>query len=688
MIGHVLIALLLHPMVGAAVPAAAPRTTLDQRPRRTDTQVFFTFLIHGDDSSNPDQSASVVRRLLDLMDGHHLPAELVVTAPVADAWHATAGDLVERVRRGPHVVSYTYGPPHPVCFPGEPNRRLVSLDRTQRRAALRRLETHGWDPTTGEVNASGSGGYARVKEVFGQAPGAVLPDATTPLLRDDHLAVLRDLGARVVDLGADQPPSDRHPLQWRDGLLVRPCDVDLTTVARRRTRRNPRRDRGLYWWNHAGQDLLGDPTHRLRGHLQRMPPDRICFAQIGIHDYDVYALFVPWWLIYYETWHVGRVRRPPFTVPPRLRRRTYREHDADGQQAIWQAYEKVVSTVARNAQIRVVTSRDLVAMVAGPPDDADTGLVPARLVLPPKDTWTPPPPGEIPPTPQTRLLTAVFLQAEPSRAFVTDEAYFRAKARLCEELAELLHRHDARLTVQADVELALGAQTFDKDLIRRLREKHGVEFSLRTPLRPQPGTPLDQFLGELRRRKETFEGMGSGPVTDLCGGFDLEDPWVLARLGFRTQSAMRNPFTGRSCGRFYVHPWRVSKASPLTDEVTWARPDAEGPIVFLPGQGTFGPRSVRTLRERIYPSLARALGAAQVARPNTWYFLTHVDSFRSLRGASLADYMAGPEHQEHLKVYEKILNELFDPLVKKKYVRWATPSEMHKSFLWWDQHRF
>ena len=623
-----------------------------------------------------------------MLDARRLPAELVVSVPVAEAWQATSHDLIERLRRGTHAISYVCRAPHPVCFPGAPNRRLAAMPRAQRLDVIRRLETHGWDPTSGEPNQTGTGGYRLVKETFGQTPWAVAANATSDALRDDHLAVLRELGARVVSLDPAPATPARSPLCWRGGMLVRPCDMDLTTIGGPRARRRRRHDRGLYWWNHAGQDLLGRPTYRLRQYLQRAVPERVYFGLVGIHDYDTYSLTVPWWRIYYERWHSLKPLKPPFAITPMRGRRMFRERDKATEQAIWRAYEEIVTTVARNAQIRVVTSREWMSLVAGPPDDAPDRLVPARIVLPPHDTWPQPVATDIPAEPRGRLLAGLFLQAPPNRAFVTDASYFRAKARVCEELADMCKRHGARLTVQADVELALGAEAFDPGLIRRLHDRYAVEFSLRTALRQEPGTELEQFLGELRTRKEKFEAMGSGPITDLCGGFDLEDPWVLAPLGFRTQSAMRNPFTGRSCGRFYVHPWRVSKASPLTDEVRWARADPESPIVFLPGQGTFGPRSARTLRERVYPSLVRALNAAQVARANTWYGLTHVDSFRSTEGRSLTDYMASPEHQRHLQVYDKTLTELFDPLVQKKYVRWATPSEMHKAAIWWDRHRF
>ena len=689
MIGPSVSALVL-PLTIALASAPAPhlRTSLDQRTRRSDTQVYFSFIVYGDDFCNPDESAAVVRRLLDLFDANQLPAEFVVSAAVAAAWQATSGDVVERLRRGPYTVSYVCRPPHPVCFPGELNRRLAKRTGVQRRDALRQLETHGWDPTTGEANTSGVGGYSLVKEIFGRAPWAVVPNATSDQLRDDHVAVLRELGARVVTLDTSLPPNGPNPIRWHSGLLVRPFDFDLTTVGPRRRGRNRKRNRWAWWWHHAGRDLLGDPAYRLRQHMQRTVPGRVYFGLIRVHDHDFYAKMTPWWRIYYGSWRSLRARKPPFAFTHRGRKQPYRECDTAQKQAIWRAYEKLVSAVARNAQIRAVTSRELVAMVAHPPADSEARLVPARVVLPPKDTWTQPVPTEMPAKAQTRLLIGLFLQAQPSQSFVTNEAYFRAKARLCEELAEMLAKHGARLTVQADVELAHGAETFDPEFIRRLHDKHQVEFSLRTDLRPVPGTSLDHVLRELKRRKETFEQMGSGPITDLCGGFDLDDPSVLAPLGFRTQTAMRNPYTRRSYGRFYVHPWRVSKASPWCDEVTWARPDPEGKIVFLPGQGTFGPRTARTLRDRIYPSLVHALNVAKVAHANTWYALTHVDSFRSTRGLSLTEYMASPEHRQHLAVYEKVLAELFDPLVKQKYVRWATPSEMYKSFLWWDRHRF
>ena len=72
---------------------AARPTILDQRTRRTDTQLYFSFVVICDDYANPEQSASVVRRLADLFDRHRLPAEFVISAPFSTWQRVIEGKL-------------------------------------------------------------------------------------------------------------------------------------------------------------------------------------------------------------------------------------------------------------------------------------------------------------------------------------------------------------------------------------------------------------------------------------------------------------------------------------------------------------------------------------------------------------------------------------------------------------------
>ena len=51
-----------------------------------------------------------------------------------------------------------------------------------------------------------------------------------------------------------------------------------------------------------------------------------------------------------------------------------------------------------------------------------------------------------------------------------------------------------------------------------------------------------------------------------------------------------------------------------------------------------------------------------------------------LAAAARAAYTKSRECRRALADYEALLTEVLDPLVRKGYVRWATPSRMHRAY--------
>lgn len=193
---------------------------------------------------------------------------------------------------------------------------------------------------------------------------------------------------------------------------------------------------------------------------------------------------------------------------------------------------------------------------------------------------------------------------------------------------------------------------------------------------------VEQVIAYVRRRKETFEAMGAGPVTDLNGNFDLTDPSPLAASGIRSLTAFKNRFTQKRSFRFYVQPWVPGAgAGPLVDEVSWSRHDAQRKAVYLPGAGPSPTRFHDRLRDRVWASLTNALVRWRPDAVSTWYFVGHVDSFqpRSGRGRP-GTYADSDDYRRALGTWEAVLENVFDPLVAKGYIQWSTASQMRKAY--------
>lgn len=57
-----------------------------------------------------------------------------------------------------------------------------------------------------------------------------------------------------------------------------------------------------------------------------------------------------------------------------------------------------------------------------------------------------------------------------------------------------------------------------------------------------------------------------------------------------------------------------------------------------------------------------------------------MDSFSPKDGSSLEEYMASAQYQKDLNAYDGLLGEVLDPLVRRGFVVWATPSRMREAF--------
>jgi len=281
------------------------------------------------------------------------------------------------------------------------------------------------------------------------------------------------------------------------------------------------------------------------------------------------------------------------------------------------------------------------------------------------------------------LLVGSLIHVENVPELKEDSTYFRAKKQVLEDLAAIYHRHHAVLTIQSEMELFEGLQLLDPDFIHHLREEYQCAFSVHThgPRGDNPST--GEILDYIGRRKAMMESMGTGPVRDLNGNFDVPDYSVFSRAGIYSMTAFKNTRTQTGYQGRYFHPWRPSEGNPYIDETAWAVDDPSSRVIYLPGACKTSSQFHRYIEMKILPGLTAALWNTDPEKPTTWYFITHVDFFQSREGIGLAQYMESENYQEDLKAYDDLLSEIFDPLRQRRMIIWAGPEEMRRAFEDW-----
>ena len=295
---------------------------------------------------------------------------------------------------------------------------------------------------------------------------------------------------------------------------------------------------------------------------------------------------------------------------------------------------------------------------------------------------------DVPQQPLAPLYVMTMMHSETPRAYITNRDYFRADAMKYEEMAKMLHRYGARLVIQPERELWLGAKQYDPDFLRRLHEEYGVSFSVHTH-GPDPNTSTDQeVLDYVRLRKEEMEAMGAGPVTDTNGNFEREDWGIFARIGIRTVTSYKHPPTQlglMAMQHYYLHPWRPG-GSPFESEEQFARHNPDCGVVFLPGVGADHTRNHELFADLIERHLRVALSRVRADRINVTYFVEHVGRFVSKgRRQSPWEYVNSQAFRDDLNQHEKLYRDFLAPLVESGHVRYVGPAEVCDLFEQWEQ---
>jgi len=274
---------------------------------------------------------------------------------------------------------------------------------------------------------------------------------------------------------------------------------------------------------------------------------------------------------------------------------------------------------------------------------------------------------------------AFVLHLEENQGFESDERVWSTRARIVEALSQRLAAHGAALSVQPDVTFVRGAAAFDPTWLDA-RAEEGIAWSAHLH---DESDGAEAFSRAARGAMRGFEDAGV-TLTDLNGGFGT-GPWdEVGAVGYSAVSVFKSPETQGGLTLGYTTPWRLADGASAADETAFAIHDPDGPVAFIPGTGT---------READLPRLPdyadRILSQVRArARPgfvNTWYLTDHVDAYTPYSDAAeLEVWLDGGGLDELLAPYDRLLDEVTDPLVAAGELVYTTVPDQGAAFLTWE----
>jgi len=269
--------------------------------------------------------------------------------------------------------------------------------------------------------------------------------------------------------------------------------------------------------------------------------------------------------------------------------------------------------------------------------------------------------------------------------------FFRRHVEDLQTLAKLVERHGGKLTVQAQTPFTEVAVDRNERILADF-EKRGHEIALHFHEDAHLGRgshtlPVETWAAVMKDEIELLRQAEATEVRYWSGG-NLY-PHVLdaaAEAGLEVMSDHKNPRQQRTDVRLLgVVPWRPA-GGPKEDDVSdFARHDPHGKIIYLP-DGRFPRVDFNAMRRSptmggewryfdfLTTALEDSLRAARPDRVNVFHITVHAGEFRGRPGSS-----------KPFAVIDQWLTEIVDPLTEAGKVRWATFSEMAKTYVAWEE---
>lgn len=307
---------------------------------------YITFVINVHEWGHVEGSAEILTNLARLYTKFGVKGEFYVTAPMADRLANKYPDTVAAMKT--HGISYHVRPPHPLYTGFDAELKAKTGDDLTN--MIKDFETYGQNLTTGALDKSRSGGYTRVKEVFGKAPCAVSAQNENTKILTAAAAVYKSLGAKMLVAFHEGESDPDNPLVNKYNLLARPSHLKLTHSTG-----------DEFWWNTVASGKGGDPTDHLKEQLDAWQHSKLPYAVAIVHENNFYR-YGPesWTSVYFK----DKEKKTMATSPYNLDAEEWgKSRDEDARKTIWSAYRKLVEYCAEN--LNVVTSEDIVKLSSG-----------------------------------------------------------------------------------------------------------------------------------------------------------------------------------------------------------------------------------------------------------------------------------------------------------------------------------
>lgn len=273
---------------------------------------YAIFSINVQDFSYPEQSATVLDKIISLHETYNVPVDIYLTDVMVQIYAEQFPQLLERLKTSPVVaISYHYRAPRPYAnnydWLGLKNMSADELCQT-----VLRYETHAVDPVTGQTTEA-AGGYQYVASLIGYPPYAASSLSSDANVDSALMRVFKELGAqmtvvhgRALNLG-----------DVKKGLYIRPEHYDYMLF----------------------QNVGTDPAASFENALNEAHNSQGVapyFVGVKMHDNDFFVTQSAWLTVY-----VDGGKRPNWN--PDLKSPLLSQAEQD---AMWAMYEQTVIYVA------------------------------------------------------------------------------------------------------------------------------------------------------------------------------------------------------------------------------------------------------------------------------------------------------------------------------------------------------